>query len=274
MKRRRRYMTLIVHRDNELGSKSLRLPVWFVRTATVVGSVFLVFVVVAAILYTPVVRSAARVPSLTREVERLTAENQQVHELASTLSDVEARYAQLRAMLGADVIPEPPIAADSLPRTLAVLAQPADTRGCYELGASTPAHWPLDEPGVITRGPVGVGSSDEVHTGVDIAVPTGTPIRAAGGGVVTAAGQDAEYGLYVRIRHPEGYVSMYGHASRRLTATGDSVVAGQVIGLSGTTGRSTAPHLHFEISKDGTPVDPQSQVHQRCSKIRALAKGS
>ncbi len=273
MTQRRRYMTVIIHRDNELGSKSIRLPVWLVRAGTVAGSMFLLFLIVGAITYTPVVRSAARVPSLTREVERLTTENQQVHELAATLAYVEGRYHQLRGMLGADVIPEPLISSDSLPRAVPILAQLSDSRGCYETGVSVPAHWPLDEPGVITRGPVGVGSSDEVHTGLDIAVASGSPIRASGGGIVTDAGEDAEYGLFVRIAHPEGYVSMYGHASRRLTATGDSVRAGQLIGLSGTTGRSTAPHLHFEISQDGTPVDPRSLVHQQCSKTRALAKG-
>ncbi len=274
MEKPRRYMTVMIHRDGDLGSKSYRFPMWLVRTSMIGGTVFAVFLVVAAIIYTPIARSAARVPGLTREIDRLTAENQQVHTLASTLAYVEGRYEQLRAMLGVDVIPDPLPIGDSLPTTVPVLAQLATARGCYETGASVPGHWPLDEPGVITRGPVGVGSSDEVHTGVDIAAPSGTPIRAAGGGVVTDAGQDAEYGLYVRIRHPEGYVSMYGHASRRLTTTGDSVYAGQVIGLSGTTGRSTAPHLHFEILKDGSPVDPQSLVHQRCNKTRSLAKGS
>jgi murein DD-endopeptidase MepM/ murein hydrolase activator NlpD len=210
---------------------------------------------------------------MSAEITRLTAENQQVQELAATLAYVEGRYSQLRAMLGADVMPEAP-AGDTLPSAAPIIAQIPGTSGCYELGPSTPRHWPLDRPGVITRGPVVLGNFDEVHTGLDVALPTGTPIRAAGGGVVADAGSDTEYGLYVRIRHPEGYVSIYGHASRLLAATGDSVRSGQVVGLSGTTGRSTAPHLHFEVLKDGEQVDPRTLVRQRCVNDPPAARGN
>jgi murein DD-endopeptidase MepM/ murein hydrolase activator NlpD len=90
----------------------------------------------------------------------------------------------------------------------------------------------------------------------------GTPIRAAGGGTVAEAGDDPEYGRFILINHPDGYQSMYGHASRLLVAPGQFVSAGAVIGLSGSTGRSTAPHLHFEIRRDGRVIDPRSIVAQ------------
>ena len=107
------------------------------------------------------------------------------------------------------------------------------------------------------------GVVDESHPGIDIAVPVGTPIRASGGGTVTAAGYDPDYGLFVLLRHPSGYETMYGHTSRLLAAEGDDVQAGQVIGLSGNSGRSTAPHLHFEIRHDGKSVDPLDLVKER-----------
>ena len=110
------------------------------------------------------------------------------------------------------------------------------------------------------------GNSDEVHTGLDIAVRRGTPIRASGGGVIESAALHPEYGQYIRITHPDGYTSMYGHASRVLVAPGDSVVAGEVIGLSGSTGRSTAPHLHFEILQHGRSIDPKTVASQECSR--------
>ena len=91
-------------------------------------------------------------------------------------------------------------------------------------------------------------------------MPAGTPVRAAGGGLVQAAGTDPAYGLFVLVRHPEGYETIYGHASRLLVHEGDSVRTGQVIALSGSSGRSTAPHLHFEIRREGRSLDPLTVV--------------
>jgi murein DD-endopeptidase MepM/ murein hydrolase activator NlpD len=87
-------------------------------------------------------------------------------------------------------------------------------------------------------------------------------VRAAGSGTVVQTGQDPEYGWFVLLQHAEGYQTMYGHLSRRLAAQGDSVAAGQVIGLSGSTGRSTAPHLHFEIRRQGSSLDPLTMVKE------------
>jgi murein DD-endopeptidase MepM/ murein hydrolase activator NlpD len=93
-------------------------------------------------------------------------------------------------------------------------------------------------------------------------VPVGSDVRATGGGVVREIGQDSAYGLYVLIQHPQGYQSMYGHLSRILVARNDAVRAGQVIALSGNTGHSTAPHLHFEIRRGGQSLDPLTLVRE------------
>jgi murein DD-endopeptidase MepM/ murein hydrolase activator NlpD len=117
----------------------------------------------------------------------------------------------------------------------------------------------------VTRGRVGNGAGGEgaeTHEGIDIAVPIGTPVRASGGGTVEAAGTDADYGLFALLRHPGGYESMYGHASRLLVEKGDDVSAGQVIAVTGNSGRSTAPHLHFEIRRQGQSLDPRAFVKE------------
>ncbi|MBC7100009.1 M23 family metallopeptidase, partial [Candidatus Bipolaricaulota bacterium] len=95
------------------------------------------------------------------------------------------------------------------------------------------------------------------HTGIDIAVPEGTPVRAAAGGTVTFSGWQEGFGLLVVIDHENGYETYYGHLSRLLVAPGQSVSAGETIALSGNTGLSTGPHLHFEVRYLGTPVDPR-----------------
>ncbi len=268
-----RAVTIIIVKEGELNSRSIRIPLWLLRAGVIAGTTLSALVVLAAVLYAPIARRAARVPPLTREVERLSAENQRVQQLAASLEEAEARYGQLRTMLGGDVVPELARSEGSLPTAVDLFARLPNATSCYEGGPSPPRHWPLDQSGVITRGPVGAGSSDEVHTGIDIAVAKGTPIRAAGGGTVVRAGDDPEYGLFVEMDHPDGYASMYGHASRLFVAQGDTVNAGQVIGMSGSTGRSTAPHLHFEILQGGRSIDPGSLVSQRCANGHSPVRG-
>ena len=85
---------------------------------------------------------------------------------------------------------------------------------------------------------------------------------ASGGATVREAGQDPEYGLFVLLDHPEDYQTMYGHLSRIIVTVGDTVAVGEVVGLSGNTGRSTAPHLHFEIRQHGVSLDPLTMVKE------------
>ncbi len=99
----------------------------------------------------------------------------------------------------------------------------------------------------------------QMHQGVDIAMPTGTRIHAAESGRVTFAGHKDGYGKVVIMEHADGYQSVYGHLSDIGVEAGDVVRRGETIGLSGNTGRSTGPHLHFEILKDGKRLDPEGQ---------------
>ena len=96
------------------------------------------------------------------------------------------------------------------------------------------------------------------HKGVDFAAPHGTPIPAGGSGTVTARGWDSGYGNYVKIRHNGSYSTLYGHMSsfRKGIVAGARVAQGQIIGYVGSTGLSTGPHLHYEIHRDGTAVNP------------------
>ena len=99
-----------------------------------------------------------------------------------------------------------------------------------------------------------------MHRGVDFAAPSGTPIYAAGNGRIVEEGRKGSYGNYIRIRHNGDYSTAYAHMSRfaKGMSAGRRVVQGQVIGYIGTTGRSTGPHLHFEVLKDGSQINPLS----------------
>src|SRR3972149_5744375 len=200
----RRQVSVIVQRDGALHARTGRIPLCARRTLVVAGVALAVVIVLGVAFYAPIVRQAARVPALTRDVERLEIDNQRIRELAAA----------------------------------------------------------LDDDGFVPRGQAQPGSGEEEHPGIDIAVPVGSVVRAAGGGVVLQTGTEPEYGNFVLVEHPDGYQSMYGHLSRILAVQGSQVRAGEVIAQSGNTGRSTAPHLPFEIRLNGVSIDPGMLVKE------------
>ncbi len=248
-------MTFIVvpHGDQDLSTRSFEISYRRLRVAGLV----LLFAVVAwfgmAASWTYIAAQAARVPGLTGELERLEEEQERVAQLAEALRRLEAQYEQVREMLGAD-----------RPRDTASiwLPPPPGEAGREEDAdsgrASIPSSWPLTARGFVTR--EHLGRIPGQHPGIDIAVAEGSYVRASGAGVVSRAGEDAVYGNFVRIHHGDGYESVYGHASELFVAAGDTVRRNEVIALSGNTGTSTAPHLHFEIWRSGIPIDPRTVV--------------
>jgi murein DD-endopeptidase MepM/ murein hydrolase activator NlpD len=260
MPRDERRMTFIVvpHGGRDLNTRSFEVSYSRVRLAGILLLVAVVVWLLMAASWIFVSAQAARVPMLEREVRRLEVENAQVDQLADALRRLEAQYDQVRAMLGADRPADPgsiwlPPGGDG--DGSAGAAEPGDSAQ-----ALLPTSWPLTTRGFVTR--EHLARIPGQHPGIDIAVSEGSYVRAAAAGVVEEAGQDDVYGNFVRIRHTGGYETVYGHASELFVATADTVERHEVIALSGNTGRSTAPHLHFEILKDGQPIDPRTQVTQ------------
>lgn len=94
------------------------------------------------------------------------------------------------------------------------------------------------------------------HKGIDIAAPTGTPVYATANGVVDYASRLGSYGLLVKIKHPSGHETRFAHLSKITVRRGQVVLKGDLIGRVGSTGRSTGPHLHYEVRLNGKPLDP------------------
>lgn len=101
------------------------------------------------------------------------------------------------------------------------------------------------------------------HEGLDFTANTGTPIRAAADGIVASAEQSGAYGKLVKIEHGGGLETRYAHASKLLVKAGERVVKGQVVAEVGSTGRSTGPHLHYEIRLNGAALDPRKYLNNR-----------
>jgi murein DD-endopeptidase MepM/ murein hydrolase activator NlpD len=101
---------------------------------------------------------------------------------------------------------------------------------------------------------------DAFHKGVDFASDAGTDVLAVASGIVTWAGPREGYGNLIELNHGNGYVTRYAHAARTLVTVGDEVARGQAVAVVGSTGRSTGPHVHFEVLKDGRQIDPMAFV--------------
>jgi murein DD-endopeptidase MepM/ murein hydrolase activator NlpD len=261
MKKRPRSVTVVIQRDGYTRTRSIRIPILLVRLGVILSIMAAMLLLTAIVLYGPTVRAAARVPGMERELARLRAENSRVRELSAALDTAESRYSQVRQMLGGSIVRDP-VSSSGLPIAPPIRARLANIAETPSAGPSVPHRWPLDESGYITRGQVKAGGRDEAHPGIDIAIMAGSLVRAAGGATVREAGEDPEYGFFVLLDHPEDYQTMYGHLSRILVTAGAVVSSGEVIGLSGNTGRSTAPHLHFEIRQRGGSLDPMTMVKE------------
>ncbi len=222
------------------------------RLGAVLAGVLGVILVAGAVSWVVLAVRAAEVGELREELAVLRAERSQISDLAATLTEVEARYDQLRSLFGE----ETGIAGGS--DWLPPAAGRGGSRAVVAAEEALPRAWPLAERGFITQ-PL-LENLEGSHAGLDIAVPTGSYILAAGAGRVMEAAEDPTYGLYLLLDHGAGYQSLYAHASELLVEPGDLVRTAEVIGLTGSTGRSTAPHLHFEILLNGQPVDPLSMV--------------
>ena len=128
--------------------------------------------------------------------------------------------------------------------------------------SSTPSIWPTR--GWVTSG-FGFRKSPftglrEKHEGWDIAARNGAPVRTTADGVVVVEGREYGYGNLVEIDHGYGLVTRYGHNSKHFVKVGDRVKRGQVVTLVGNTGRSTGPHLHYEVLLNGVPVNPKNYI--------------
>ena len=215
------------------------------------------------VTYTEGTRTVTTVDEEGNEVE--VEETYQIPHLVDDLAQV---YERIGSTMGIAVTGNHQANADSI-YNLIVYGSPGGAGGSWFPGASVPY---IGADGFCS--PIGAGWESVVtsefgyrsdpftgetrgHTGMDLAVPTGTPIRAALPGTVTVSQYNSSYGYYVMIDHGNGLSTLYGHNSQLLAQVGQTVEAGDIIARSGSTGRSTGPHLHFEVRINGERTNPR-----------------
>lgn len=229
-------------------------------------------------------------PSATRTTNITTAAAKTAMPAAACVPSGSEHFAETSKPINqAAAQPIAPSAAHPVPRELPAAASSAATPHVAPAPISAPPAAPLARHAAASAAPVAVALRIPLqgrissgfgvrhdplhgrvkrHTGVDIAAPQGTPIAAAAAGKVVFAGRRGGYGNLVEIEHADGQRTRYAHTARLLVKAGDEVKPGQTIATVGSTGRSTGPHLHFEVNKDGTRVDPLQAVAKDSKRSR------
>jgi len=254
-----RKLTIMVMPDRGPESRTIHITYKWLRVLAVGASGLAFALTVMAGSWWYLAARASRVADLELQLQALEGDRARVQTLARQLESIEAQYGNIRDLFGtsgsggASDVWLPPASGSRRGRGAETL--PA-------AGASRPSVWPLSENGFVTQALIEGAAGNDDHPGLDIAVATDSYIRASGGGTVVDVGEDRVYGRFVVLDHGGGYSTVYAHASLNLVERGQRVREREVIALSGSTGRSTAPHLHFEILRDGEAVDPLTMVEQ------------
>jgi murein DD-endopeptidase MepM/ murein hydrolase activator NlpD len=252
-----KYLTVLVVPHDDRNVRRMRVSYRLVKVGITLAGILAVAVTLALMSYGRIASRATRAALLERENRRLEAENAKVDEIAENLERTERAYTRIREMAGLPPVEGavgPGGAQGPLETATPGLRGPDAGEAAASLSTapdSVPAGWPLSLKGFETAS----FSGADGHPGVDIAVPVHTPVLATASGTVTAADSDPVYGHYVILNHGE-LETMYGHNAVLLVEAGERVSRGQPIAYSGNSGRSTAPHLHYEIRRAGRAIDP------------------
>jgi murein DD-endopeptidase MepM/ murein hydrolase activator NlpD len=280
---RKRYLSLIFVPDQDRDPKSISMSYAKGRVLAVLLVLLGLHVLWGFFSYYRVARLETQKQSLLRENADLKVSNKRIDEIEKEFTRIQRTDEKIRkafgVTLGVGEQPAPKTESDksvsgrTQPETLPA-AEPAAAKGGDSaplvvvsrreaedfLPECLPTRLPVN--GVMTTHYRETGTlARRNHRGIDIAAPSGTVIQAAGSGVVLLSDWTPDFGNLVIVSHGMGYATYYGHAQKSLVERGMKVKKGQAIALVGSSGISSAPHLHFELWKDGEPVNPEEYLY-------------
>ena len=238
--------TFFIVPDDDSETRSFSLSKTFMKILIAVPFLALVGLLIVLITYFPKISEYNK---LSQKYEVLVSERMKVLDLTKSLEKIIHMDEFVRNSLGADFnFIENPKIIDS-----ALMVIPENN--IISLSDNFPSFPPVE--GFISQRMENTFSNiDETHSGIDIVAKEGTPISSASSGVVVFSGWTYEMGNLIIIYHGDGYMTHYGHNQNNLVSKLDMVKRGDIIGYVGNTGRSVAPHLHYEIVKDGRKINP------------------
>jgi len=250
-------MIIHVQRESGLANRTLIFTQRQVRLFRIGAIVLGSLIAFGAVSWFFLAAQAARVPYLTRRVNQLQHDVSRLDTLQHSLNELAARFQQVQHMMGSSSMPATTTAAvaainDTLSKNKpATVAAVAPTRAVPVDSLVLPDQWPLPMAGTL------LASSTPA---LEIGVPVGTPVRAAGAGLVVEVADDSTLGKLIRISHRSGYETLYGGASEVRVSKGQRVAAGAVIALTGDAPGTLEPHLHFEMRRHGVAIDASSVI--------------
>jgi murein DD-endopeptidase MepM/ murein hydrolase activator NlpD len=256
----RTYRIMIIPELNGKRTFSFRVSRFWVSVLLSGVALILVFSVFLMYKSVLVARKLQYYNTLQNDNERLSKENnnlQVIYKKFVYLDSIVAYLEQLSA------ITRPPIKKVAGEKNTGDVQPAAATEKKTDIRIDRgPSLLPVD--GWITQQFTKDSSLEGVaHPGIDIAAPSGVNIKAPAPGIVIAVLQDADYGTMVVLQHEDGFVTRYGHCEKAMVSVDDRIIRGQTIALVGNTGHSSAPHLHYEVIKNGINVDPRQYLSPR-----------
>jgi murein DD-endopeptidase MepM/ murein hydrolase activator NlpD len=287
-RRHRRYLRILIVPDDRGEPKTFSIPIHRIKFIKAIAIVVLLHIFVGFFAYYQVYRISTHNKNLLTTNAQLRENNKRVYDLENAFKELETSQTKIKTALGLSNSnlqeTSPPIEIDDRsqqsaqneiprPETKAFLNLRPDSSYIERLGFLTsyksdihdfakniPTLLPV-EKGLLTTDYEYERYSDKLpHRGIDIAAPRGTLVRAAADGFVVFAGFTYDLGNLVIIYHKGGFFTYYGHNQRLLINRNSIVKKGSTIALVGNSGISSAPHLHFEIWKDGVPLDPKNYL--------------
>lgn len=263
----KKYLSLIVVPHDNANVRNYKFSYLLMYSFAALVSLVVLTMIVLVVTYSRVLVKAQQASVLAAENARLIDRAANVDSLENELTHLRAMGVQIKSMLGIGLSAEDStlvanLSPDASSPALAGTIEAEDATVAQQklLLKAVPSMWPVK--GYVTREfhVTGGEKSEHFHPGIDIAAKRNTPVRASAEGVVIASGRDETYGYLVVIDHGFGITTVYGHNARNLVNVGDRVTRGQTIAFLGSTGKSTAPHVHFEVKQNGVPVDPRKYL--------------
>ena len=254
-----KYVTIMLVPDGTEPRTGWRIQQWLLKTIVIGLGCLLVGILLFFIFYGQLLTRAAMTEQVVAENNDLKRYYYKVQLLEQNLYQAREVVTRMGNLAGIDIdfpeLPDDSTLFSKLPHTgEAVVARPG------ALDWSLPAGLPIQ--GFVTQ-KFNITTQDSYHPGVDIACAVGTPVLATGSGVVEYVAFDSTYGNMVILRHNDSVTTVYGHNDRVLVKVGEQVRVGGRLAESGNSGKSTAPHLHYEVRINDEPIDPLDNPYDK-----------